>query len=304
MKFDFLSESDQAYFIHKASTLVEALPYIRQHSGDIIVIKYGGHAMGDKKLSSSFAKDIGLLKEIGVSPIIVHGGGPQIGERLKSKNISSKFVEGLRVTDIETIKVVEEVLSKDINSEIVSSISSTGGNAVGISGNINNLISATKLNVEVKDSDSNIEKIVDIGFVGKPTNLKTDVILSHIKNGEIPVIAPLGIDEDDFIYNINADTVAGFVAGKLKASKLLLLTDVSGILDDNKKLISSLTLSEAKKIILQDFVSGGMKPKIETCIDAMEKGVKKSTILDGRIPHSVILELFTEHGIGTQLVSN
>ena len=304
MKFDLLSESDQAYFIHKASTLVEALPYIRQHSGNIIVIKYGGHAMWDKKLSSSFAKDVGLLKEIGVSPVIVHGGGPQIGKRLKNKNISSKFVEGLRVTDTETIKIVEEVLSRDINSEIVDSISSTGGKAVGISGNINGLISATKLNVEVKDSDSNIEKIVDIGFVGKPINLKSEVILNHIKKGEIPVIAPLGIDENNFVYNINADTAAGFIAGKLKASKLLLLTDVSGILDSDKKIISSLNLSEAKKIISKDFISGGMKPKIRTCIDSMEQGVSKSTILDGRIPHSVILELFTEHGIGTQIVSD
>ncbi len=304
MKFDFLSESDQAYFIHKASTLVEALPYIRQHSGDIIVIKYGGNAMGDKKLSSSFAKDIGLLKEIGVSPVIVHGGGPQIGERLKSKNIESKFIDGLRVTDIDTIKVVEEVLSKDINSEIVNSISSTGGKAVGISGNKNNLISATKLSVEIKDSDSNIEKIVDIGFVGQPTNLKSEIILDHIKKGEIPVIAPLGIDKNKFVYNINADTAAGFIAGQLKASKLLLLTDVPGILDSEKKLISSLSLSKAKSIFSKDFVSGGMKPKIKTCIEAMEKGVGKSTILDGRIPHSVILELFTEHGIGTQLIKD
>ena len=304
MKFDFLSESDQAYFIPKASTLVEALPYIRQHSGDIIVIKYGGHAMGDKKLSSSFAKDIGLLKEIGISPVIVHGGGPQIGERLKSKNISSNFIDGLRVTDTETIKVVEEVLSKDINSEIVNSISSTGGKPIGMAGNIENLIEATKFNVEVKDSDSNIEKIVDIGFVGKPINLRSEIIINHINNGEIPIIAPLGIDKENFTYNINADTAAGFIAGKLKASKLLLLTDVSGILDNNKKLISSLSLNEAKKIISEDFISGGMKPKIKTCIEAMEQGVKKSTILDGRIPHSVILELFTEHGIGTQLVSN
>ena len=304
MKFDFLSESDQAYFIHKASTLVEALPYIRQHSGDIIVIKYGGHAMGDKKLSSSFAKDIGLLKEIGISPVIVHGGGPQIGERLKSKNISSNFIDGLRVTDTETIKVVEEVLSKDINSEIVNSISSTGGKPIGMAGNIENLIEATKFNVEVKDSDSNIEKIVDIGFVGKPINLRSEIIINHINNGEIPIIAPLGIDKENFTYNINADTAAGFIAGKLKASKLLLLTDVSGILDNNKKLISSLSLNDAKKIISEDFISGGMKPKIKTCIEAMEQGVKKSTILDGRIPHSVILELFTEHGIGTQLVSN
>ena len=303
MKFDFLSESDQAYFIHKASTLVEALPYIRQHSGEIIVIKYGGHAMGDKKLSDSFAKDIGLLKEVGVYPIIVHGGGPQIGERLKSKNISSQFVDGLRVTDKETIKVVEDVLSKDINSEIVQSISSSGGKAIGISGNVNNLIEATKLKLEVNDSDSNIEKIIDIGFVGEPQRLKKEIILDHINKGNIPVIAPLGIDNNQFTYNINADTAAGFIAGELKASKLLLLTDVAGILDNKDKLISSLSVEEAKEIIEKEFISGGMKPKIQTCIDAMKKGVKKSTILDGRIPHSVILELFTEHGIGTQLVS-
>ena len=302
MKFDFLSESDQAYFIHKASTLVEALPYIRQHSGETIVIKYGGHAMGDSKLSSSFSKDIGLLKEVGISPIIVHGGGPQIGERLKSKNISSKFVDGLRVTDKETIKIVEEVLSKDINSEIVESISSSGGKAVGVSGNINNLITATKLHVETKDSDSNIEKVVDIGFVGQPVKLDKSIITNIINKGEIPVIAPLGADHNNFTYNINADTVAGFIAGELKASKLLLLTDVQGILDNNNKLISSLSIEEAKIILNKEFISGGMKPKIETCINAMKKGVEKSTILDGRIPHSVILELFTEHGIGTQLV--
>ncbi len=303
MKFDFLSESDQAYFIHKASTLVEALPYIREHSGDTIVIKYGGHAMGDKKLSESFSRDIGLLKEVGVSPIIIHGGGPQIGERLKSKNISTQFVEGLRVTDKETIKVVEEVLSKDINLEIVESISASGGRAIGVSGN-DNLVTATKLNVEIKDSDSNIEKIVDIGFVGQPIKLNKDMLTKFIKNGQIPVISPLGKDENNFTYNINADTVAGFIAGELQASKLLLLTDVPGILDKDEKLISSITLEEAKSIANKEYISGGMKPKINTCIDAMKKGVKKSTILDGRIPHSVILELFTEHGIGTQITSN
>ncbi len=303
MKFDFLSESDQAYFIHKASTLVEALPYIREHSGEIVVIKYGGHAMGDKKLSNSFAKDIGLLKEVGIFPVIVHGGGPQIGSRLKSKSISSKFIDGLRVTDFETIKVVEEVLSKDINSEIVDAISHAGGKAIGIAGNNDNLINARKLKLKTSNSESNIEKIIDIGFVGEPIKLKKEIILDHINKGDIPVIAPLGIDENKFTYNINADTAAGFIAGELMASKLLLLTDVSGILDSNKKLISSLSFTEAKEIISKEFISGGMKPKIQTCIDAMEKGVKKSTILDGRIPHSVILELFTEHGIGTQLVS-
>ncbi|PPR50971.1 MAG: Acetylglutamate kinase [Alphaproteobacteria bacterium MarineAlpha5_Bin5] len=303
MKFDFLSESDQAYFIHKASTLVEALPYIRQHSGDIVVIKYGGHAMGNPKLSKSFSKDIGLIKEVGIHPIIVHGGGPQIGERLKLKNIKSRFVDGLRVTDKDTVKIVEEVLAKDINKEIVDSINSSGGKAISLAGNRDNLINAKKLNVQIKDSDSNIEKIVDIGFVGQPTNVKNDLIMNHINKGEIPVIAPLGIDAQNNSYNINADTVAGFIAGTIKASKLLLLTDVAGILDENDKLISSLSLNDAKKIVKQDFVLGGMKPKILTCIDSMKKGVKKSTILDGRIPHALILELFTEHGIGTQIFS-
>ncbi len=303
MKFDFLSESDQAYFIHKASTLVEALPFIREHSGDTIVIKYGGHAMGKTKLAKSFARDIGLMKEVGISPIVIHGGGPQIAEKLKTKNISSQFVEGLRVTDRDTVKIVEDVLANEINNEIVKSISDSGGKAIGLSGNKNNLLSATKLKLEVKDSDSNIEKIVDIGFVGKPTDVNTDLIKKHIKNGEIPVIAPLGIDNDGNSYNINADTAAGFIAGRLKASKLLLLTDVAGILDKDKKLISSLRLDDAIKIIDEDFIVGGMKPKIMTCVEAMKKGVNKSTILDGRIPHSLVLELFTEHGIGTQIYS-
>ena len=303
MKFDFLSESDQAYFIHKASTLVEALPFIREHSGDTIVIKYGGHAMGDPKLAKSFARDIGLMKEVGIFPVVIHGGGPQIAEKLKTKNITSKFVDGLRVTDAETVKVVEDVLAKEINSEIVKAISDSGGKAVGLSGNKNNLLSATKLKVEVKDSDSNIEKIIDIGFVGQPTNANNDLIKKHIEEGNIPVIAPLGIDKDGNSYNINADTAAGFIAGKLKANKLLLLTDVAGVLDKDKKLIPSLKLENAIEIVNEDFVVGGMKPKITTCIEAMKSGVTKSTILDGRIPHSLVLELFTEHGIGTQIYS-
>jgi len=301
MKFDFLSKSDQAYYIHKAATLVEALPYIREHAGKIFVIKYGGHAMGDHNLSQSFSKDIGLMKEIGIQPIIVHGGGPQIGNMLNKKNIKSKFIEGLRVTDKETVKIVEEVLSKDINSQIVDSINQTGGKAVGLSGNNNNLIEANKLKIQVKESDSHIEKLLDIGFVGKPCKINKEIINEELKKGYIPIIAPLGSDNENNTYNINADTVAGFIAGELKASKLLLLTDVAGILDKQKKLISSLSLSDAKKILNEDFIEGGMKPKILTCIEAMQKGVTKSTILDGRIPHSLILELFTEHGIGTQI---
>ena len=303
MKFDFLSESDQAYFIHKASTLVEALPFIREHSGDTVVIKYGGHAMGDPKLAKSFARDIGLMKEVGIFPVVVHGGGPQIAEKLKNKNIDTKFIEGLRVTDKDTVKVVEDVLANDINTKIVKSINESGGKAIGLSGNKNSLIIASKLKVEIKDSDSNIEKLLDIGFVGQPRKVNTNLIKQHIKDGEIPVIAPLGIDDEDNSYNINADTAAGFIAGELEASKLLLLTDVPGILDQDKKLISSLTLDDASKIIDEDFIVGGMKPKILTCVEAMKKGVNKTTILDGRIPHSVVLELFTEHGIGTQIYS-
>ena len=301
MKFNFLSESDQAYYIHKASTLAEALPYIRKHSGKNIVIKYGGHVMVEEKLSKSFSQDIGLLKEVGINPIIVHGGGPQIGKMLKKKNIKSNFVEGLRVTDKQTVKIVEEVLSKDINSKIVNDISETGGKAVGLSGHLNNIIEAEKLEIAVKDSDSNIEKILDIGFVGKPIKINCDIINENISKGLIPVIAPLGYDKEKSIYNINADTAAGAIAGALKANKLLLLTDVAGILDEKNKLISSLSINYAKKIINKEYISGGMKPKIETCINAINNGVKEATILDGRIPHSIILELFTEHGIGTQI---
>lgn len=303
MKFDFLSESDQAYFIHKASTLVEALPYIRQHSGKNIVVKYGGHAMGNAQLAQNFSKDIGLLKEVGINPIVVHGGGPQIGEMLKNKNIKSNFIEGLRVTDKKTVKIVEEVLSNDINKKIVDDIKLSGGKAESFAGNKNNLIEATKLKMSIADTDSNIEKILDLGFVGQPTNINNTIIEESIKQGNIPVIAPLGIDVNGNTYNINADTVAGFIAGSLKASKLLLLTDVAGILDDNQKLISSLSIEKAKKIINEKYILGGMKPKITTCIDAITNGVKQATILDGRISHSIILELFTEHGIGTQIYS-
>ena len=301
MKFDFLSESDKAYFIHKASTLVEALPYIRQHSGKNIVVKYGGHAMGDLQLAQNFSKDIGLLKEVGINPIVVHGGGPQIGALLKEKNIKSNFIEGLRVTDKQTVKIVEEVLSNDINKKIVNDINISGGKAEGFLGNKNNLIEAEKLNMGIKDTESNIEKIIDLGFVGKPIKINNDIIEESIKKGNVPVIAPIGIDNIGNTYNINADTAAGFIAGSLKASKLLLLTDVAGILDEKSQLISSLSIEKAKNIVNEKYISGGMKPKISTCIDAITKGVKQATILDGRISHSIILELFTEHGIGTQI---
>ena len=303
MKFDFLSESDQAYYIHKASTLVEALPYIRKHSGKNIVIKYGGHAMGDKKLSSNFSKDIGLLKEVGINPIIVHGGGPQIEDELNKKNIVSKFINGLRITDIDTIKIVEKVLSKDVNKKIVNDINLSGGKAEGFFGNKNNLINAKKIKIDQQDNKSIDKDKYDLGFVGKPIKININLIMQSINKGHIPVIAPLGSDSQGNTYNINADTAAGFIAGSIKASKLLLLTDVPGILDKNKKLISTLSFKDAKNIFNKEYVFGGMKPKIATCIDAINHGVSEATILDGRIPHALILELFTEHGIGTQIYS-
>ena len=259
--------------------------------------------MGDKKIAESFSKDICLIKEVGINPIVIHGGGPQIGEMLKKKNINSNFIEGLRVTDKETVKIVEEVLSKDINKKIVDDINATGGKAIGLSGNKNNFIEAKKLHMDFRNSDSNIEKILDLGFVGKPINIATNIIDNTIAKGLIPVVAPLGIDKEGNTYNINADTVAGAIAGAIKASKLLLLTDVAGILDQNNKLISALSINEARNIINEKHIVGGMKPKISTCINAIEQGVKQATILDGRISHSLILELFTEHGIGTQIYS-
>jgi len=303
MKFNFLSESDQAYFIHKASTLVEALPYIRKHSGKNVVIKYGGHAMVNDELAKKFAKDIGLLKEVGINPVIVHGGGPQIEEILKKNNIKTNFFAGLRITNKETVKIVEKVLSKNINKKIVKDINLTGGKAESFFGNKNNLITAKKLLLNKNNINFSKELIPDLGFVGKPIKINVKDIQHSINANKIPVIAPLGKDNKGNTYNINADTVAGAIAGTLKASKLLLLTDVDGILDKNKKLISSLSLQKAKKIVNEDYILGGMRPKILTCIEALKKGVKEATILDGRIPHAVILELFTEHGIGTQIYS-
>ena len=224
LKFNFMSEIDQVNSLKKAKTLVEALPYIRQHSGKTIVIKYGGHAMGDKKLSKSFAQDINLLKEIGMKPIIIHGGGPQIGKILKQKKIKSEFVEGLRITNKAAVKVVEKVLINEINKKIVKDIKDIGGKAIGLSGNKHNLIEAKKLTVRTKDSDSNIEKILDLGFVGSPTKINMSLIKKYSEKNYIPVISPLGVDNNKNTLNINADTVAGFIAGIMKSKKLLLLT--------------------------------------------------------------------------------
>ena len=253
--------------------------------------------MINQNLSKSFSQDIGLLKAIGINPVIVHGGGPQIEKELKKNKLDTRFLNGLRITDKKSLKIVKKVLSKELNLKIASEIKKTGGKPIGLSGHLNNLIIANKIKIP---KTFNLKKI-DIGFVGVPVKLDKKIIINKIKNGYIPVISPLGTDEEKNVYNINADTVAGFVASSLKANKLLLLTDVSGVMNKKNKLITSLKLNKARKILKKDYITGGMKPKIETCINAIQNGVSEATILDGRVSHSLILELFTEHGIGTQI---
>lgn len=285
----------------QAKILSEALPYMQRYDRQRVVIKYGGHAMGDPELAANFAKDIVLLKQSGVHPIVVHGGGPQIGAMLERLNIKSEFQHGLRVTDQDTVDVVEMVLAGSINKQIVSAINACGGQSVGISGKDGNLMKATKMEKQVKDPDSNLMQVVDWGYVGEPQQVNPHIVESLIDNGLIPVIAPLGVGPDGQTFNINADTFAGALAGALKAKRLLLLTDVPGVLDDDKNLIEELTIDEAHKLIESGVISGGMIPKIESCISVVEAGVEAVVILNGKVPHAVLLELFTQHGIGTLL---
>ena len=280
----------------KAAVLAEALPYMRRYAGKTIVVKYGGHAMGDS--GSSFAKDVVLLKQVGVNPIVVHGGGPQIGQMLERLKIKSSFIDGLRVTDRETVEVVEMVLAGSINKEIVSSINRVGGWAIGLSGKDGGLIQARKLRRTQADPDSNIEKCLDLGFVGEPERINTSVLAALERSDMIPVIAPVGVGADGATYNINADTVAGAVAAAAKATRVLFLTDVPGVLDKSKKLMPELTIGEVRRLIADGTISGGMIPKVETCIEAVEGGVEGAVIVDGRVPNAILLELFTE-GAGT-----
>lgn len=289
-----MSKNDKVSSLYKASTLVEALPYIRQHNKKIVVIKYGGHAMGDKKLSRNFAEDIGLLKEVGIMPIIIHGGGPQIDNALKKSKIQTKFIEGLRVSNKEVIRVVENILVNKLNKKIKNEITNSGTKVVGLAGNKKKIILAKKLKVFKS------KKNIDIGFVGYPVKINVKLINKYLKNNLVPIIAPLGTDGRN-TFNINADTVAGAVAGAIKSNKLIMMTNVSGIKNKKNKLITGLTLKEAKKLIDKEFIRDGMKPKIKTCISALQKGVKEATILDGRVPHAIILELFTIIGVGTQI---
>jgi acetylglutamate kinase len=286
-------------WLAKARTLSEALPYMRRYSGRTFVIKYGGHAMGDESLGELFARDVVLLKQVGINPVVVHGGGPQIGAMLNRLKIQSSFVDGLRVTDKETVDIVEMVLSGSINKQIVSAINNQGGKAVGLSGKDANLISARKLRRTQRDTDSNIEKILDLGFVGEPYQVNPQILETFEESDIIPVIAPIGVGRNGETYNINADTAAGAVAAALGATRLFLLTDVAGVLDKQKNLISDMSLEDARGYMTDGTISGGMIPKIETCISAVEQGVDAAVILDGRVPHALLLEIFTEGGAGT-----
>ena len=290
-----------ADWIKKAHTLVEALPFMRRYSGATFVIKYGGHAMGDDGLAHNFARDMVLMKQVGVNPVVVHGGGPQIGRMLERLKIQSEFVDGLRKTDREIVDIVEMVLSGSINKSIVSAIHEVGGRAVGLSGKDGNLVVARKLRRTRRDPDSNIEKIVDLGFVGEPAEIRPEILDTFEDSEFIPVIAPIGAGPNGETFNINADTGAGAVAGALGASRLFLLTDVIGVLDQDQRLISELTLSRARALIADGTISGGMIPKVETCIAAVEHGVDAAVIIDGRVPHALLLEIFTEGGAGTMI---
>lgn len=283
----------------KARILSEALPYMQRYSERTIVVKYGGHAMGDEKMAHQFARDIVLLKQSGVNPVVVHGGGPQIGAMLERLNIRSEFRAGLRVTDKATVEIVEMVLAGAINKQIVGAINAVGGRAVGLSGKDANMVVARKVTRTMRDPDSNIERIIDLGFVGEPAKVNRDVLDVVIHSDLIPVIAPVATSESGDTYNVNADTFAGAVAGALMAERFLLLTDVPGVLDADKTLIKDLTADKAEKLIKDGTITGGMIPKIETCIYAIQQGVRGVVILDGKVPHPVLLELYTEHGAGT-----
>lgn len=294
----------RAEWLSKAGILADALPFMRRYSGRAIVVKFGGHAMGDAGLFRTFASDMVLLRQVGASPLVVHGGGPQIGEMLKRLAIRSTFVDGLRVTDRATVEIVEMVLAGSINKSIVSAINEAGGRAVGVSGKDANLIRAERLTRTRIDPDSRVEQVLDLGFVGEPSDVDTALLDALASAGFIPVIAPVGQGPEGQTYNINADTAAGAIAGACDAQRMLMLTDVDGVLDDEGRLIPELTVSEARALIASGTVSGGMIPKVETCIEAVSRGARAAVILDGRVPHAVLLELFTPQGAGTIIRSD
>jgi len=285
-----------------ARVLSEALPHMQHYDEETVVVKYGGHAMGEEDMARSFARDIVLMEQTAINPVVVHGGGPQIGEMLKRLGIKSEFAGGLRITDAETIEIVEMVLAGSINKQLVGFINAAGGKAVGLTGKDGNLVLAKKLNRTVVDADSHIERVVDLGFVGEPEKVDTTVLTQILGRELIPVLAPVAAAANGGTYNVNADTFAGAIAGALKAKRLLLLTDVPGVLDKSKKLIKQLSPDDARALIADGTISDGMIPKVETCIYALEAGVEGVVILDGKVPHAVLLELLTDHGVGTLMM--
>ncbi len=285
--------TETKHWLRTARTLTEALPYMRRYSGKTFVIKYGGHAMVNKELAGVFAQDIVLLRQVGINPIVVHGGGPQINQMLDRLQIKSHFIDGLRVTDAPTMEVVEMVLAGTTNKHIVSAINAAGGKAVGLSGRDANLLVATKQVLKKNGQE------IDLGFVGDPKTVDPHVLKTLAQGGMIPVIAPVSAGEGGETYNINADTAAGAIAAAVGATRLLLLTDVAGVLDKDGKLLENLTVAQVKALMGDGTISGGMIPKLETCIEAVEGGVEGAVIIDGRVPHSLLLEIFTERGVGT-----
>lgn len=286
-------------WIATARTLSEALPYMRAYDGATVVVKFGGHAMGDDEAMANFARDIVLMKQCGLHPVVVHGGGPQINEMLKRLNIQSEFIDGKRVTDEATVEVVEMVLSGRINKKIVQALNAQGGRAVGLSGKDADLIVCEKALKWIKDPDSNIERVLDLGFVGQPVEVNPDVLNTFIASDFIPVVAPVGVGRDGETFNINGDTAAGAFAGAMKAERLLLLTDVAGVKDAEGDVITNLTAAQVDKLIADGVIAGGMIPKVETAMDAIQEGVGAVVIMDGRAQHACLLELFTSHGAGT-----
>ena len=283
----------------QAHLLSEALPHMQRYDEEIIVIKYGGHAMGNEDVARSFARDVVLLEQTGINPVVVHGGGPQIEAMLKKAGVQSQFAGGLRVTDKDTLQIVEMVLAGSINKQIVGYINAAGGKAIGLCGKDGNMVIAKKATRRVVDPDSNIEKIVDLGFVGEPEKVDLSVLNVVLGRELIPVLAPVCAGADGTSFNVNADTFAGAIAGALKAKRFLLLTDVPGVLDKSKELIKEMSAADVRRLIADGTISGGMIPKVETCLYALEKGVEGVVILDGKVPHAVLLELFTDLGSGT-----
>jgi len=295
------NNSYEAEWLDQAKMLSQALPFMKRYSDKTVVIKYGGHAMGDPELAKLFARDIVLLRQVGLYPIIVHGGGPQIGAMLKRLNVKSEFIDGLRVTDEETMKIAEMVLVGSINKEIVSAINEAGGRAAGLCGKDSNLIKAKKLVRTKRDESSNVERVLDLGLVGEPDVIDPHILKCFEHSDITPVIAPIGSGPNGETFNINADTAAGAIAQALGAKRLIMLTDVSGVLDKNGKLILEMSADEARTAMADGTISGGMIPKVETCLNAVDQGVEAAVISDGRIPHGILVEFFTPGGAGTMI---